>query len=88
MRALLRSLERKLAWERAQLIVQEVVDDFLVQWREDDQFAENWLVALEFNRRLISEGFMSPSYIDRCRREGMTPDRTELIQKLLPWYRP
>ena len=94
MRARLRSLERKLVWERFQLIVQEVVDDFLSQWREDDGFAEDWLVSLEFNRRLISEGFKSPlasaaiNYIDECRGKGMTPDRTELIQKLLPWYRP
>ena len=60
MRARLRSLERKLVWERFQLIVQEVVDDFLSQWREDDGFAEDWLVSLEFNRRLISEGSSRP----------------------------
>lgn len=71
-----------------------MVDGFLLQWREDYEFAENSLVALAFVRRLYREGIRPPlasaavNYIDECRVKSMPPDRTELIWKILPWYRP
>ncbi len=88
----LRRLERALVFERAELVVDAAIADLLIRWTNDRP--EGTLVSepTEFVRRLIFEGVLLPTgpiatnYLEKCRREGSTPDPDRLMRILLPWH--
>ncbi len=90
----LRVLERKLAAERAQLIVEEQVDKYHLQWELAVERGEEPPMFRELLAALRREGFYSPSgarahgYLRDCYLERRVPDHVEIIRRLLPWYKP
>ncbi len=87
----LRRLERALVSERAELAVDAAVDELLMRWTNDRPEGTSLSEAVEFVRGLIFEGFLLPTgpiasnYLEKCRREGSTPDPDRLKRILLPW---
>ena len=88
--ATLRTLERRLVHERAQITVTQVVDRFLHDW--DHALSEDIAPpdSLGFFKALTDAGFYLPTspgaqgYLDRCRSEATLPDRAHLLRMLLP----
>ena len=53
---------------------------------------ENWATLALVVRGLLAEGVLLPpgpiatNYLEKCRREGSTPDPDRLMKILLPWH--
>ncbi len=82
----LRSLERKLVLERAEVQVEALVSQLVQKW---DGYAD----SMEFIDQIVDAGFYlrstvkAISYLEECKQEGKVPEERRLCQILLPWYR-
>jgi len=92
-RSRLRSLERKLVLERAEVQVEGLVSQLVQKW---DWYAyKEWPLpdSMEFIDQLFDAGFYfranlkAVSYLEECKRNGKVPEERRLCQILLPWYR-
>lgn len=92
-RARLRALERKLVLERAEVCLEGMVNNLVIQWNIAKQMGWPLTEPIDFIRNTIEQGFFfrrnlkALSYLEECKRENTLPDQRRLIQILLPWYR-
>ena len=86
----LRSLERRLVRERAEIAVSEVVDRFLLRWDHALTGGSSPPDPLVLFKALVEAGFYWPTthgalqYLDQCRHVASLPDRHRLLWILLP----
>jgi len=89
MRQTLRTLERVLVRERAELHARAVMDKFLPRWSEAVAGGLYADFELEFARQLGACGLHltvphAVEYLVRCRTDGSEPDPARLLRILLP----
>lgn len=86
----LRSLERRLVRERAELAVSEVADRFLLRWDHALTGGSSPPDPLVLFKALVDAGFYWPTthgalrYLDHCQHRDSLPDRHRLLRILLP----
>ena len=89
----LRSLERKLVLERAEIQVAALVSQLVQKW---DWYANEGRPlpdSMEFINQLFNAGFYlksnlkAISYLEECQRDENVPEERRLCRILLPWYR-
>ncbi len=86
----LRSLERKLVFQRAETLVMSLTYDFVVEWERVDQ-PDPLAMAQDLYKRLEADGIQLPgfirlhNYLAKCIRNGNAPERRSLVGVLLPW---
>jgi hypothetical protein len=86
----LRSLERSLVRERAEIGVAQVVARYLRSWEQALSRGESPPDALYLVSTLIVTGFYLPTfhsalqYLAQCQRVASPPDRGALLRILLP----
>ena len=89
----LRSLERRLVRERAEIGVAEVVNRLLRSWDEALDQGSSPPEPLAFFKALADAGFYLPTrhralqYLDQCLQAASLPDRDQLLRMLLPTSR-
>ncbi len=89
----LRSLERKLVLERAEVQVEALVIQLVQKWEWYAYEARPLPDPMEFIDQLFDAGFYlrsnlkAISYLEECKRDGKVPEERRLCQILLPWYR-
>ena len=89
MRRTLRSIERALVRERAELKTRAVIDTMLLRWDEAVDGDNYWGYELEFVRRLGWCGIYpwamrALDYLSKCRVEGDRPDPDRLLSFVVP----
>ena len=89
MRRALRTIERTLVRELAELKARGAMDGMLPRWDEAVGGDDYWLYELEFGRRLGGGGLYlwvphAIAYLSRCRETGSRPEPDRLLQRLLP----
>jgi len=92
-RSRLRSLERKLVLERAEVQVEALVGQLVQKW--EWYVNEGWPHPdpMDFIHQLFDAGFYlrsnvkAISYLEKCKWEDEIPEQRRLCQILLPWYR-
>lgn len=84
----IRSLERKLVRERAQIAVLELVDAVIIRW---DDFAASGNDAFFLLHDLGANEIGLPTlpaavaYLNRCREQSRKPNPQHLAARLAPW---
>ena len=87
----LKSLEKRMALERAEQQVTHEIGQFLLRWEVAQDFEQSLPDPHELIKTLLDEGFYlrsqaaAFSYLWECRREKKVPGQKRLIQILLPW---
>ena len=92
-RTSLRALERKLVLERAEVCLEGMVNNLVIQWNIAMQ--KDWPLTepMDFIQDIIGRGYYTRgnanalNYLEECKRNGELPDQRRLIQMFLPWYR-
>ena len=89
MRQTLRTLERKLVRERAELHARAVMYELLPLWNDAWEQGKCTDYEFEFARRIGACGMhlWTPrviAYLGQCRSAGSEPDPTRLLQILVP----
>ena len=89
----LRSLERTLVKERAEIGLALVADRLLFQREQALDDGDSPPHPLELLRMLVDSGFHHATgstalpYLERCHGDGTLPDRQRLLRLLLGWPR-
>ena len=86
----MRALERALVEERAEIHAGRVVDYMLRQW-DDAAKTDFHRFELDFLHEINRCGldvfrYRAASYLERCHYNSETPDRSDLLRILVPWY--
>ena len=87
----LRSLERKLVLERAEVLLEGRVHNLALEWDAAKYFGRSPPEPMDFILDIINQGFFlrsnikALSYLEECKREGKVPEERRLSQILLPW---
>ena len=89
--AQLRSLERKLVMERAEVAVKQQVHNLMLAWEVALCFGKPLPDPFDFIWGIRDDGFNLRTYsatiehLSECKRESRQPDEKRLLQMLLPW---
>ena len=92
-RARLRALERKLVLERAEVCLEGMVNNLVIQWNIAMQMNLPLSDPMDFIQEIIGRGFFprgnikALNYLEECKRTSELPEQRRLIQIFLPWYR-
>ena len=89
-RTRLRALERKLVLERAEVRLERMVSNLVLEWGVAKHFGRQIPEPMDFIPNIIREGFFPRSsikalyYLEECKREDQLPEQRRLLQILLP----
>ncbi len=92
-RAKLRAMERKLVLERAEVCLEGMVNNLVIQWNAAMQMDWPLTDPMDFIQDVIGRGFFTRgnvkalNYLEECKGKRELPDQRRLIQIFLPWYR-